>query len=111
MTFGELLREIRTRSRLSQAVVAHRAGLTQHYVNNLEWDTPGERPHPSEVSALAQATHATVSDTEALLRAAGQLGEDQPLISRTLEMIDTDPLLTTAQKVILSSIYRSWFHQ
>lgn len=108
MTFGEMLREARERKGMDQTLLGRRAGMSRRHIEEIESGVPWEQPDRNEVVKLAQAVGATVDDTEELLRAAGHLGPTEQLVSRTLEWIWVDPLLTDDQKQLLIAVYRSF---
>lgn len=93
---------------MSQAEVANRSQVSPSYIGLIETGLRGTRPNEQAVKRFARAMQLTQSETATLLRAAGLLGENQPLRPPSItteDVIDSDPLLSTEQKTLMRSFY------
>lgn len=110
--FGELLRDLRHAQNLTQADVAHRAGVSPGYVGLIETGDRGERPSLDIVKRLGQAVFATIEEMESLLVATGHLHPAEHLIPDDVtsfsDFVGLDPRLSDVQKQLLVGLYESW---
>jgi transcriptional regulator with XRE-family HTH domain len=107
-----VLKDLRERRQLSQAVVARRAGVSPGYIGLIETGERGDRVSLDIVKRFGQALDANVEEMELLLKAAGHLGADEQLVPDGRptfdQFVDADPRLTRTQKDILKAMYHSW---
>jgi transcriptional regulator with XRE-family HTH domain len=108
--FSALLRELRVKRALSQVEVANAAGVSPGYIGLIETGQRGMKPSQEVVTRIGRALGASVEELERLLRCAGWLGPNEPLIPpdrpSTVQIIEADPLLEAGDKMILVSLYQ-----
>lgn len=108
--FGRVFKELRLKSGLSQQAVASKAEVSTGYIGLIETGQRGAKPSQDVVKRIALALGANIDETEALLRAAGWLGEHESLMATdrpTVEqIIDGDRLLDAEGKHLLLAMYR-----
>ena len=107
--FGNVFKELRIKAGLSQVVVATHAEVSTGYIGLIETGQRGNNPLTGCGQAAGSALGAGVFDElEALMRAAGWLGEDD-LISTdkptVKEVVSADPLLDDEGKRLLLGMY------
>ncbi|GAB3905156.1 hypothetical protein GCM10029964_099990 [Kibdelosporangium lantanae] len=103
MTFGEVLRDLRTQANLTQAELAARAGLSERSVGRLERE-PRAVPRMSTVQLLAKALDLTPEQRQKFLDAAVD-----PTHAPT-EPVTADPLAGSVQ-VLARAVSERWRHE
>ncbi len=117
MTFGDLLRTLRTQARLSQRALAQASGVDQAVISRCE---AGERgpSGPAQVEAFLSALSLDDHDADALLSSAGywprkyvELGPNDPTL-RAVARLLTNPAIPAARKArfrrIIAELAEQW---
>lgn len=107
--FGEFLHEQRRLAQMSLRELSALSDLSNAYLSQLERGL-----HEPSMRAVSQIANAFNLSTEAMLKQAGLLAEDQaagepsaPAVSAE-DAIRADPTLTEAQREALLAVYRSF---
>jgi len=113
MPFGVELKRLRLQARMTQAQLASAAGVSPGYIGLIETGDRGSAVSREIVKRLCQCVGAGIDEAETLLKLTGHLAPHESLVApkgrpTMAVFVATDAQLTTEQKAILLSVYRSW---